>query len=150
MRKIREVLRYRRSTGLSLEAIARAMNISKGVVAKYLRLATEAGLAWPLPEELDDGALEKRLYQQPAARMSAFAEPDYAQVHQEPKRKGVTLILLWEEYRQQVGDGAFQYTAFCTCYRAWSYSKYMCTKRVSIACANIRRRCLAKVLQQRK
>ena len=56
MRKIRDVLRYRHSTGLSLEAIARALNISKGVVAKYLRLATAAGLGWPLPEDLDDTA----------------------------------------------------------------------------------------------
>ena len=43
MRKMRDVLRYRHSTGLSLEAIARALNISKGVVAKYLRLAADAG-----------------------------------------------------------------------------------------------------------
>ena len=68
MRKIRDVLRYRHSTGLSLEAIARALNISKGVVAKYLRLAADAGLGWPLPEDLDDTALEKRLYQQASAR----------------------------------------------------------------------------------
>ena len=64
MRKIRDVLRYRHSTGLSLEAIARALSISKGVVAKYLRLAVDAGLGWPLPEDLDDTALERRLYQQ--------------------------------------------------------------------------------------
>ncbi len=49
MRKIRDVLRYRHSTELSLEAIARALNISKGVVAKYLKLAADAGLGWPLP-----------------------------------------------------------------------------------------------------
>ena len=108
MRKIRDVLRYRHSTGLSLEAIARALSISKGVVAKYLRLASDAGLGWPLPEDLDDAGLEKRLYRQPSARISAFAEPDYAQVHQELKRKGVTLTLLWEEYRHEVGDIAYQ------------------------------------------
>ena len=128
MRKIRDVLRYRHSTGLSLEAISRALSISKGVVAKYLRLATDAGLGWPLPEDLDDAALEKRLYQQPSARISAFAEPDYAQVHQELKRKGVTLTLLWEEYRHEVGDIAYQYTAFCTRYRAW-VGKLKCSMR---------------------
>lgn len=120
MRKIRDVLRYRHDTGLSLEAIARALNISKGVVAKYLKLATAVGLSWPLPDELDDRALERRLYQQPAARTSAFSEPDYAIVHQELKRKGVTLILLWEEYRAAAGNTAYQYTAFCTRYRAWA------------------------------
>lgn len=120
MRKIRDVLRYRHSTELSLEAIARALNISKGVVAKYLKLATDAGLGWPLPADLDDGALERRLYSQASARTSAFTEPDYALVHQELKRKGVTLTLLWEEYRGTVGDTAFQYTAFCTRYQAWA------------------------------
>lgn len=120
MRKIRDVLRYRHSTDLNLEAIARALNISKGVVAKYLRLAADAGLGWPLPDDLDDGALERRLYRQPTARAAAFIEPDYAHVHQELKRKGVTLILLWEEYRASANDAAYQYTAFCTRYRAWA------------------------------
>lgn len=120
MRKIRDVLRYRHSTHLSLEAIARALNISKGVVAKYLKLANDAGLGWPLPDDLDDAALQKRLFQQPTARAPTFAEPDYAEVHQELKRKGVTLILLWEEYRQTVGDTAYQYTSFCTHYRTWA------------------------------
>ena len=120
MRKIRDVLRYRHSTDLSLDAIARALNLSKGVVAKYLKLATAVGLGWPLPDDLDDAALERRLYQQSAARTSAFTEPDYANVHQELKRKGVTLILLWEEYRAATGDAAYRYTAFCTRYRSWA------------------------------
>ena len=72
MRKIRDVLRYRHSTDLSLSAIARALNISKGVVAKYLKLLAEADLSWPLPEDLDDAALEKRLYQQPTAAGEDF------------------------------------------------------------------------------
>ena len=92
------------------------------VVAKYLKLAADAGLKWPLPGDLDDAALEKRLYRQPAARAPTFAAPDYAQVHQELKRKGVTLLLLWEEYRQAVGDTAYQYTAFCTHYRKADYA----------------------------
>ena len=100
MRKIRDVLRYRHSAGLSLEAIARALKISKGVVAKYLRLATVAGLTWPIPEDLDDAGLEKLLYQQVAAREPTFAEPDYALVHQELKKKGVTLTLFSVEGRE--------------------------------------------------
>ena len=61
MRKIRDALRYRHNDGLSLDAIARALKISKGLVAKYLRLADDAGLKWPLPDDLDDQALERRL-----------------------------------------------------------------------------------------
>ena len=120
MRKIRDVLRYRHSAGLSLDAIARALNLSKGVVAKYLRLAAAAGLDWPLPDDLDDLGLEKLLYRQAAARESTYAEPDYALVHQELKKKGVTLTLLWEEYLQAVGGRGYQYTAFCTRYKDWT------------------------------
>lgn len=103
MRKIRDVLRYRHSAGLSLDATARALNLSKGVVAKYIRLASAAGLSWPLPDDLDDAGLEKLLYRQVAAREPTYAEPDYARIHQELKKKGVTLTLLWEEYLQAVG-----------------------------------------------
>ena len=128
MRKIRDVLRYRHNAGLSLEAIARALKISKGVVGKYLRLAGAAGLTWPIPEALDDADLEKLLYRQAVAREPTFAEPDYAQVHQELKKKGVTLTLLWEEYLQRVGDRGYQYTAFCTRYRDWA-GKLKCSMR---------------------
>jgi transposase len=120
MRKIRDVLRYRHSAGLSLDAIARALNLSKGVVAKYIRLASAAGLGWPLPDELDDSGLEKLLYRQGAAREPTYADPDYAEVHQELKKKGVTLTLLWEEYLQAVGGRGYQYTAFCTRYKDWT------------------------------
>jgi hypothetical protein len=76
---------------LSLEAIARALKISKGVVAKYLRLADGAG-TW-----LADAGRLRRCgagavaLPASAAREPTFAEPDYALVHQELKKKGVTL-----------------------------------------------------------
>lgn len=88
MRKILDAFRYRHSTGLSLDATARALNISKGVVTKYIRLAGAVCLTWPLPDDLDDSALEKRLYRQAVARKSTYAERDYALVHQELKKKG--------------------------------------------------------------
>ena len=119
MRKIRETLRYRNTTDLSLEGIAQALKLSKGVVVKYLQLAQAAGLAWPLPEELDDAALERLLYPASSPRLARYSAPDYAVIHQELRKKGVTLQLLWEEYRQRVGDAAYQYTAFCNHYRDW-------------------------------
>ena len=123
MRKIRDVLRYRHTTDLSLDAIAGALRLSKGVVAKYLKLAASAGLSWPLPDDLDDRALERQLYPRPPGiRAPRQVEPNYALVHQELKKKGVTLTLLWQEYRADTGAAAYQYTAFCTRYRAWAGS----------------------------
>lgn len=120
MRKIRDVLKLRHGASLSLEEIARALKLSKGVVAKYLRLAQESGLNWPLPPELDDADLERRLYPRQIRHGATYAEPDCARIHQELKRKGVTLQLLWQEYRQSAGDRSYQYTAFCKHYRSFA------------------------------
>lgn len=120
MRKIRDVLRLRHGAALSHDEIARALRISKGVVAKYLRLAKAHGLGWPLPADLGDEALEALLYPSTSQRELGYAVPDYAQVHQELKRKGVTLQLLWQEYRQEALARAYRYTAFCTHYREFA------------------------------
>lgn len=119
MRKIKDLLRYRYSAGLSIEATAKALCISKGVVSKYLKLAQSAGIGWPPPEDLDDSDLERLLLRQLPAKEPIYIEPDHAHTHQELKKKGVTLLLLWEEYRQAVGARAYQYTAFSIHYREW-------------------------------
>ena len=121
MRQIREVLRLK-ATGLSHRDIARSCAMGAATVADYLVRATQAGLSWPLPEELDDGTLEARLYARPpdAARRDAPARPlpDPVALHEELQRAGVTLLLLWEEYRQGHADG-LGYSQFCEHYRRW-------------------------------
>jgi transposase len=123
MRSIREVLRLR-SAGLSLREIGRCLRLSKTAVGKYLELASSAHLTWPLPDDLDDSALERRLSggpdQPPTPRR--FAEPDCARIHQELKRKGVTLRLLWEEYRDEHPEHAYQLTQFSDRYREFRLS----------------------------
>ena len=61
MRKVREVLRLHYAAGLSTRAIARSLKVSPATVGKYIRRAEVQGLSWPLPEPLDDAALERRL-----------------------------------------------------------------------------------------
>lgn len=118
MRQIIEVLRLKYETGLSHERIARACGLSKGVVSKYVSLAHVQGVTWPLPAGTDEGRLEALLFpaKTPPAR---FAEPDYFQVHQELKTKGVTLQLLWAEYVERHGGKAYRYSQFCHHYRLW-------------------------------
>jgi len=98
MRRIREVLRLKDECGLTYSQIARSLRISKGSVANYLRSAEAAGLSHQEAEKLDDAALTARLAPRHPA-VPKFAAPDFALVHRELKRKGVTLTLLWEEYR---------------------------------------------------
>jgi transposase len=117
VRKIREVLRLRLEARLSERNVAASLSIARSTVQECLRRVREAGLAWPLPEGLDDAALEARLYPaEPAA--PSFPLPDFAHVHAELKRKGVTRLLLWQEYRAAQPDGC-EYSAFCDHYRAW-------------------------------
>jgi transposase len=120
MRKIRETLRLRYESKLSFAQIGRALSLSKSVVGKLLLLAQEAGLSWPLPEGLSDEALERRLYPPRYPRSTRFVAPDFAWVHQELKRKDVTLQLLWEEYRANHAGPTYRYTSFCVGYRAWA------------------------------
>jgi len=113
MRQITEVLRLKYEAGLSHERIARACGLSKGVVGKYVSLAQVQGVTWPLPEDLDEVRLYALLF--PAkAPPSRFAEPDYFEVHQELKTKGVTLQLLWAEYVERHGDKAYRYSNTAT------------------------------------
>lgn len=119
MRKIREVLRLRWEQGLSHRQIVTSCRIGQGTVGEYLRRAQGAGLTWPLPADLTDAELERRLF--PPSEAIPAAErplPDWADVHRELRKKGVTLLLLWEEHRA-AHPKAFRYSRFCELYQAW-------------------------------
>ena len=118
MRKIREVLRLRHEQGLSHQAVAKACAIGVGTVNRYLRRAAERGLGWPLPADVDDAALEARLFPR-AAPVHERVRPDCAHIHRELKRDGVTLQLLWEEYAQVHSNG-YRRTQFFEIYRQWA------------------------------
>ena len=122
MRKIRDVLRLKLETKLSHERTAAALNLSKGVVAKYVTLANAAGLDWAQIQALDDTALHNRLLGTPQ-RASAFVQPDYGRMHQELRRKGMTMMLLWQEHvAQHPGACTHQYSQFCVNYRTYDQS----------------------------
>ena len=120
MRKIKDVLRLCWGQGLSKRQAAMSCGMSRPAVDGYLRRAEAAGLRWPLPAELDDGALERLLFPlSPPAPDTARGAPDWSEVHRELTRPGVTLLLLWQEYRRTHPHG-YQYTWFCQQYRAWT------------------------------
>ena len=121
MRKLKEILRLRFEAKLSYRRIAAAAQVSVGVAAKYVAQAKQAGLTWPLPENQDETALARLLGQATdvPARLNRYAAPDGAAMHLELKKKGVTLQLLWEEYRTAHPDNAYRYAQFCVHYRAY-------------------------------
>ena len=92
--------------GMSQRAVAHSLNLAQGTVSKYLNRTRRVGLTWPLPPELDDDVrLENRLYPPPSDLPSdERPQPDWAAVHRELRRPGVTLMLLWEEYCDTTSD----------------------------------------------
>lgn len=118
MRKIRDAMRLA-AAGLSTRKIASSLGVGQSTVSDYLNRARAAGLSWPLPQDLADADLEGRLFPRSVQVLSAaFPQPDWAHVHAELRRKGVTLALLWEEYRGIHTDG-YGYSRYCELYRRW-------------------------------
>jgi transposase len=117
VRKIREVLRLKAEARLSDREIAAAIGSARSTVQECLRRARTAGIGWPLPVDCNDEDLVARLYPRAAAPVR-YPTPDFAAVHTELARKGVTRMLLWQEYRARHPDGC-QYSAFCRDYDAW-------------------------------
>jgi transposase len=119
MRKIRDVLRLTHALGMSRRLVGEAMGIGKTAVGDYVRRAAVAGLSWPLPDELDDAELERRLFPPTdASSLAARIEPDWSHIHTELKGRGVTLALLWQEYRAEHAQG-YAYSWFCERYGDW-------------------------------
>ena len=120
MRKIREVLRLE-AEGLSERKIAASLGIGHSGAGDTIRRARQTGLTWPLPDDLSDEELERLLYTKPATGSGKATDrplPDWAHIHRERRRPGVTLSLLWEEYRAVHPEGLGR-TQFCEHYRRW-------------------------------
>ena len=106
LRKIREVLRLKYEISLSNRAIARACQVSNSTVGEYIARAEQAGLKWPLPESCSEEDLYQKLF--PEGETPVRSErpvPHWEEIHRELSRRGVTLMLLWQEYRERHPDG---------------------------------------------
>ena len=118
MRKIRDVLRLR-ADGLSKRKIAASLSIGVTTAGEIIRRVRRAGLSWPLPEKLSDEAIERLVYPPtPVTAKDRRPQPEWAAVHRELRRPGVTLQLTWEEYREAHPDG-YGYSRYCDLYRSW-------------------------------
>src|ERR1700758_1496273 len=136
MRHVRDVIRLK-SAGMPTREIARRVGTAPSTVRLTIRRFEAGGLPWPLPDDITDTVLEGRLFASAGAGPGTRrghrrqAEPDWAAVHRELKRKHVTLSILWEEYI--AGEpGGYRYSRFCELYRAWE-GKLSVTMRQSHA-----------------
>ncbi|UUC96592.1 MULTISPECIES: IS21 family transposase [Comamonas] len=119
MSKLRDILRLILTTVLSDRQIGEAVAVSKNTVRRYRHLAQERELRWEdikanLPAELES-LLNKR-----ERRLSQKRLPDFTDIHLQLARPGVTLQLLWEEYRLASADDALSYSQFTHHYRQYT------------------------------
>lgn len=122
MRYIKDILRLKHQNHLSVREIAGSCGLPASTVGDYLQRAEAAQLTWPLPEGISDGELAERLLQPAESREPngpAKPLPDWPALHEQLRRKGVTLQLLWQEYRQTHPEG-YQRSQFCQLYRDWA------------------------------
>jgi transposase len=119
VRQLRQMLRLARD-GASSREIARLSGVARSTVQENLGRAAEAGLGWPLPGDLTDDALEARLFARAGVKpgVRRRPEPDWAGLVLELRMPGVTMMLLWEEYRA-VQPGGYGYSRFCELFRGF-------------------------------
>ena len=120
MRKISEILRQRFDLQRNYRDIARSLNISTSTVANYLWNAKTAGISWPLPEGMTEEELHTHIFLPAKKRKESPKKslPDWEKVHKELRKKGMTLQLLWREYRE-VHPNGLGYTWFCMLYKEY-------------------------------
>jgi transposase len=118
MRTILELLRLHREQRRSVRQIAASLGLPRSTVADYLRRFRDTGLPWPLPADVDEATLAAQLFATAHPPETPRPLPDWATVHTERARPGVTLQLLWLEYKAAHPNG-YQYTQFCAHYRRW-------------------------------
>jgi transposase len=129
MRKIKEVLRLHFEHQQSARQIAKSCGIARSTVKEYLDRTQKTGAPWPLPAEWDDAALENRLFPPiPLTSPEKRQMPPMEYLHQERKKKGVTLQLLWHEYKEANPEG-YQYSQFCELYRQWAEKLDVCLRQ---------------------
>ena len=123
VKKIKEVIRLKYEAKLSNRAIAGACKISNSTVGEYLKRAETAGINWPL-EEMGEAELYEKLFPEKKAQEpeSRYPMPDWEYIKKEKSRKGLTLQLLWQEYKEDYPNG-YQYSQFCEHYQRWKKSK---------------------------
>jgi transposase len=120
MRQAREIIRLKFSASVATREIARRLGLAPSTVRETLKRIESAGLVWPLPNEMSDGALEAALYANRRSKRGhrLHSEPDWPAVHRELKRKHVTLLIVWDEYIA-ANPGGYSYSRFCELYRGF-------------------------------
>ena len=132
MKKIRELLRLV-SEGLSQRKAATCACISRTVAQDILSKANLHKLNWPLDESYSDEVLHDILYPKNTDKnLNNKKNPNWQEIQKELLKKGLTLRLLWTEYKEECPDG-YQYTQYCEMFRRWKKSNRLSMRQSHVA-----------------
>ncbi len=133
MHHLQELFRLHFTARLSQKKIALILGLSPGVINKYLQAARRADLSPEEADRLGEAELRARLFSSASEPAWIKRPPDFALIHQELKRKGVTRQLLWEEYRESSPGTAYSYVRFCELYQDWARALRRTLRQVHVA-----------------
>ena len=136
MRRIREVIRLSQDLGLSNREVAISLGIARSTVKQCLDRATQADIAWPLPDDLDDRTLEDRLFPPTRGPAGKRPLPNWVEVHREMQLKGATLTALHDDYLA-ANPGGLQRSQFCNLYNIWQHSLKSYLRQTHVAGQNV-------------
>ncbi len=141
MKQVRAVLRFHLAMGLSSRKIQGATGVARTTVQDYIKRCDDSGIKTVTSlDEMDDDALNIRLFGEAKhkAPSSGKVMPDYNYIHQELKQSKkdktkVTLTFLWEAYKEQYGDNAYEYTQFRVYYRRYKQKLNPSMRQIHLA-----------------
>lgn len=128
MRDLKRILELR-FKNYSQRKIATMLKISRNTVRDVFEAADAAGVYWSTAYNLSESQINDLLFPSNGIETS-YEQPDYAYVHRELLKVGVTLKMLWKEYVEQCRNSHkpfFQYSAFCS-----NYSRYVKKNRLTL------------------
>ncbi len=140
MKQTREVLRLYLLADLSSRKIQGATGVARTTVQDYIRRCKQSDISVETLNTLNDDALRVKLFGEQTSMTvkSNKVMPDYNIIHQELKQSKkdktkVTLMFLWEAYKEQYGCDAYEYTQFRVYYRRYKQKLNPSMRQIHIA-----------------
>ncbi len=133
MQRVQEVLRLKYQGGLSNRQIETLGLASRSSVSDIVKRFEANGLSVEAALSMKPETLESHLYpSSPSDTGTAKPHPDWLQVHKELGRKGMTRLLLWQEYKERHPDG-YGYSQFKAYYRRFLQTLNPSMRQVHLA-----------------
>lgn len=121
MFKEKEIIRLSHQ-GISQRSICKMVKTSDRKIRQVLNRLSDLNLTYDDIKSMDDETFLELFQNKRKEVKSIHRQPDCKHIHQELKRKGVTLMILWEEYVEEsiaLNESYLKYTQFCNIYKQY-------------------------------